>query len=67
MATESSGNANGFLYFIVGALVVGMIVLGVMYFNGGLGTTPATPTERAADAIGDAADKVGDAAKDATN
>lgn len=67
MATESSGNSNGLLYFIVGALVVGMILLGVLYFNGGLGAAPASPTERAADAIGDAADKVGDAAKDATN
>jgi len=67
MATESSGNSNGFLYFIVGALVLGMIVLGVMYFNGGLGNAPASPTERAADAVGDAAEKIGDAAKDATN
>lgn len=67
MATESSGNSNGFLYFIVGALVVSMIVLGVLFFNGSIGGAPASPTERAADAIGDAADKVGDAAKDATN
>lgn len=63
MATESSGSSHGMLYFIVGILVVGMIVLGVMYFNGGLGTAPASPTERAADAVGDAADEVGDAAR----
>jgi hypothetical protein len=68
MATESSGSSNGFLYFMVGILLVGMIVLGLMYFNGGLpGAAPASPVERAADAVGDAADKVGDAAKDATN
>jgi hypothetical protein len=67
MATESSGSSNGFLYFIVGALVIGMIVLGVMFYNGGFGGAPASPTERAADAVGDAAEKIGDAAKDATN
>ncbi len=66
MATESSGSSNGFLYFIVGVLVVGMIVLGVMFFNGGA-PAPASPMERAADAVGDAANEVGDAAKDATN
>ncbi len=66
MPTESSGSSNGFLYFIVGALVVGMIVLAVMFFNGGFGA-PATPMERAADAVSDAAREVGDAAKDATN
>ena len=33
MATGTSGSSNGFLYFIVGALVVGVIVLGVMFFN----------------------------------
>ncbi len=70
MATETSGNSNGFLYFIVGVLLVGVIVLGVMFFNGGLPSSQS-PTERAversADAIGDAADKVGEAAKDAAN
>ncbi len=68
MATETSGNSNGFLYFIVGVLVVAVIGLGIMFYNGGFGA-PASPGERAiersADAIGDAADKVGDAAKDA--
>lgn len=65
MATESSSNSNGFLYFIVGVLLVGMIVLGIMFFNGST-PAPSSPLERAADAVGDAADKVGDAAKDAT-
>ena len=67
MATETSGNSNGFLYFIVGVLLVGVVVLGIMFFNGGL-PGAQSPTERAidrtADAIGDAADKVGDAAKE---
>jgi hypothetical protein len=67
MATESSGNSNGFLYFIVGVLLVGVVVLGIMFFNGGL-PGAQSPTDRAidrtADAIGDAADKVGDAAKE---
>jgi hypothetical protein len=65
MATETSGNSNGFLYFIVGVLLVGVVVLGVMFFNGGL-PGAQSPTERAidrtADAIGDAADKIGDSA-----
>lgn len=65
MATESSGNSHGFLYFIVGVLLVGVVVLGIVYFNGGT-PAPASPVERAADAVGDAADKVGDAAKDST-
>jgi hypothetical protein len=67
MATETSGNSNGFLYFIVGVLLVGVVVLGIMFFNGGL-PGAQSPTDRAidrtADAIGDAADKVGDAAKE---
>lgn len=65
MATETSGNSNGFLYFIVGILLVGVVVLGVMFFNGGL-PGAQSPTDRAinrtADAIGNAADKIGDAA-----
>ena len=60
MATESS-SSNGFLYFIVGVLLVGMVVLGVMYFNGGFGRPASSPIERAAESVGDAADKVGDA------
>jgi hypothetical protein len=66
MATETSGNSNGFLYFIVGALVVAVVGFGIMYFNGGFGQ-PQTPVERAADAVANAADRVGDAANDAAN
>ena len=63
MATENSGSSNGMLYFIVGALVVGLIVIGYFVMNG---RPASTPMERAADAVGDAAGKVGDAAQDAT-
>lgn len=55
MATGTSGRSNGFLYFIVGALVVGVIVLGVMFFN----ERNDSPLENAAEA----ADEVGDAAR----
>ncbi|MEQ1608858.1 MAG: hypothetical protein ABL956_07825 [Hyphomonadaceae bacterium] len=66
MATESSGNSNGFLYFIVGVLVVAVIGIGVVMYNGGFGRASSSPIDRAADAVGHAADKVSDAAKDAT-
>jgi HAMP domain-containing protein len=59
MATGRSGRSNGFLYFIVGALVVGVIVLGVMFFN----ERNDSPLENAADAVSEAADGVGDAAR----
>lgn len=64
----SSGNSNGFLYFAVGALIVGLAVLAYFYFNGQ--PAPAkSPTEaaieRSADAIGDAADDIGDSAREA--
>jgi hypothetical protein len=63
MATESSGSSNGFLYFIVGAMLIAMIVLGFMYFNGGFGAPADGPMENAAEAVGEAADEVGDAAR----
>lgn len=63
MATESSGSSNGFLYFIVGALVIGMLVLGYFVFQG---KPASSPMDRAADAVSDAADSVGDAAKKAS-
>jgi hypothetical protein len=64
MATESSGNSNGFLYFIVGAMLIALIVLAIMYFNGGFGGAPSDgPIENAAEAVGEAADEVGDAAR----
>lgn len=61
------GGSNGFLYFAVGALIVGVGVLGYMYYNGQL-TQDAQDTsiERSADAIGDAADKIGDSVGDLT-
>jgi len=59
MATGRSGRSNGFLYFIVGALVVGVIVLGVMFFN----ERNDSPLENAAEAVSEAADEVGDAAR----
>jgi hypothetical protein len=62
---ESGG--NGMLYFIVGALVVGVAVLAWMMF--GQVQKPSTTEDalgRAADSIGDAAESVGDAARDAT-
>ncbi len=65
MATESGGNSNCFLYFIVGALVVVVVGFGIMYFNGGL--VKQSPTDRAANAVANAAENIGEAAKDATN
>jgi hypothetical protein len=62
MATESESN-HGFLYFIVGVLLVGVVVLGIMFFNGGFGARNEGPMERAAEAVGQAADEVGDAAR----
>lgn len=62
MATGASGSSNGFLYFVVGALVVGVIVLGVMFFNG---ERNDSPLENAAEAVDEAADEIGDAARKA--
>ena len=61
---ESGG--NGMLYFIVGALVVGVAVLA--WFMFGQQQQPSSAEDalsRAADSVGDAADRVGDAAGDA--
>ena len=67
MAAESSSN-NGFLYFIVGILVVGVGIIAWVMFGRGEAParSPEAAIERSADALGDAADKVGDAAKKAT-
>ena len=68
MATETRESNHGFLYFIVGALIVGVIVLGFLFYNGNLGgqqSSTDAAIERSADAIGDAADRVGDSAEDA--
>jgi hypothetical protein len=70
MATEVRENNHGFLYFIVGALIVGVVILAILFFNGNLGGGEQASTdasiERSADAIGDAADSIGDAAEDVT-
>ncbi len=67
MATETRESNHGFLYFIVGALIVGVYVLGFLFYNGNLGGQSSTDAsiERSADAIGDAADRIGDSAEDA--
>lgn len=66
MATETRGNSNGFLYFIVGALVIGVAVLAFMFYNGqSTSSSTEASIERSADAIGDVADEIGDAARDA--
>jgi hypothetical protein len=70
MASDTRVSSNGFLYFIVGALLVAVGVLAFMSYNDNLGQTPEEAAiERSADAIGDAArgieDTVSDAARDA--
>ena len=69
MAVEESrtSGGNGFLYFAIGALIVGVGVLAWMFY-GGQTTRSASDSsiERAADAIGDAADDMGDRARDAS-
>jgi NADH:ubiquinone oxidoreductase subunit 2 (subunit N) len=62
MATGTSGSSNGILYFVVGALVVAVIVLGVMFFNA---ERNDSPLENAAEVVSEAADEVGDAARNA--
>jgi len=70
MASDTQSGGNGFLYFIVGALIVAVGVLAFLSYNGTLGQSREDAAiERSADAIGDAArgieDSVGDAARDA--
>lgn len=38
MAGNNSGSTNGFIYFIVGALVAAVVGFGVYYFGGFEGT-----------------------------
>lgn len=67
MATESRGSSNGFLYLIVGALIVAVGVLAFMSYNGNLGQSrEEAAVERSADAIGDAARDIGDSVEDAS-
>ena len=54
--TGSSGS-NGFLYFIVGALVVAVAVLGFFYFQGQ--PSQESVVERSAAQVGEAAEAVG--------
>jgi hypothetical protein len=66
MAAETRESSHGFLYFLVGALIVGVVVLGFLFYNGNIGQSPEERAiERSADAIGDAADKIGDSVEDA--
>ncbi len=68
MADAARGGSNGFLYFIVGALLIAVIGLGVVFYNGGLGQSRTDRAiERSADAVGEAADAVGDKVEKATN
>jgi hypothetical protein len=61
-----SGGTNGFLLFVVGALVVAVGVLGYMFMTGSLGQTrEEAAIERSADAIGDAARDITDTVEDA--
>ena len=66
MATETRGSSHGFLYFMVGALVIGVAVIAFMFYSGQRAPAASTSTaiERSADAIGDAADDIGDAARE---
>ncbi len=65
---NSPGGSNGFIFFIVGALVVAVAVLGYMYFQGDLGQSrEEAAIERSADAIGDAAREITDTVQDAAD
>ncbi|MET0545431.1 MAG: hypothetical protein ABWZ40_03890 [Caulobacterales bacterium] len=64
MATEARSGGNGFLYFVVGALVVIVGVLAyVMYGSGASQNNANAALERSADAVGDAANAVENRAK----
>lgn len=68
MAVEErrTSGGNGFLYFAVGALIVGVGVLAWMFYNGQTNRSAEdTAIERIADSVGDAADDIGDSARDA--
>ena len=59
----TSGGGNGFLYFVVGALVVGVAVLA--WFMFGQPTSTESSLDRMADSVGEAADSISDSARDA--
>lgn len=66
MAIEErrTSGGNGFLYFVVGALVIGVAVLAYMMLSG----QPSAEDDalgRAADSVSEAADSISDSARDA--
>lgn len=68
MAVEerpTSGGGNGFLYFVVGALVVGVAVLA--WFMFGQPATTDSSIDRMADSVTEAADSISDSARDAAD
>lgn len=67
MAIEErrTSGGNGFLYFVVGALVIGVAVLAYIMLSGQPRTAEDDALGRAADSIGDAADSISDSARDA--
>ncbi len=58
-----SGGNNAFLYFVVGALVVGVAVLA--WFMFGQPTSTESSLDRMADSVGEAADSISNSAEDA--
>ena len=67
MAIEEgrTSGGNGFLYFAVGALIVGVGVLAWMFYNGSTQASSDSAVERMADSVSGAVDKIGDSAHDA--
>lgn len=64
MDVDRTGSSNGFLWFVVGALVVAVAVLGVMYSTDS-GLFHRSPAEKAANAVSDAAHDAADGLRDA--
>ena len=59
MANETTSGSNGFLYFIVGALLVAVIGFGILSYTGRLNQSPTDRAiEHASDAVAGAADAV---------
>jgi hypothetical protein len=68
MAVEErrEGGGNGFLYFIVGALVIGVAVLAWIMMSG-QAPVQDDPMSRVADSVSEAADSISDSARDAAD
>lgn len=66
MAIEErpTSGGNGFLYFVVGALVIGVAVL-AWYLMSGQTSTTDNSLDRVADSVSEAADSISDSAEDA--